>query len=136
MRTGILRKASWAVRAGVLAGLVLFVVGVWRNDPQWPGDLRRAGLAVMTAGCWLLTALECIDRRRLGERGADVALGLVFLAIGVFSLMGATDEGGFHLFVVVVGTLLVLGGLALVIAAAAAKRRSEEWRNTPGDRRE
>ena len=131
---GTLRTASWVVRAGVLAGLVLFVVGVWRNDPPWPGDLCRAGLVVAAAGCWVLTALEYVDRGRLGERGADVALGLVFLAIGVLSLIGATDEGGSHVFVEIVGALLIVGGLALVIAAAAAKMRVEEWRNTPGDR--
>jgi peptidoglycan/LPS O-acetylase OafA/YrhL len=129
VRTGTLRTASWVVRAVVAAGLVLFVVGVWLDGLPWPGDLWKAGLVVMAVGSWALTALVGA-RRKVGPRlGTEFAAGLVCMAVGLFSLFGATDEGGSDLFVEIVGALLVLGGLALVVAAAVAKRRVEEWRN-------
>lgn len=136
MRRGTLRTASWVGRAVVLAGPALFVVGVWRNDAPWPGDLCRAGLVVLAVGSWTLTALVSagrIIRRRLG---VEFASGLACLAVGLFSLFGATDEWGSDVFVEVAGAIVVLGGLALVVAAAVASKRAEEWRNAPGDRRD
>jgi len=120
-------------RAVVVVGLVLFVVAVWLNGLPWPGDLWKAGLVVMAVGSWALTAVVRVRRNVRPRSGIELALGLVCIALGLFSLFGATDEGGSDLFVELVGALLVLGGLALVVAAAVAKRRVEEWRNASED---
>lgn len=133
MRTGTLQTAPWVLRASVLAGLALFVVGVWRDGLPWPGDLWRVGLIVMAVGCWVLTAIVGVRREVRQRLGMELALGLVCLAVGLLSLFGATDEGGSEFFVEVTAAFLVLGGLALVVAAAVAKKRAEEWRNAPGD---
>jgi len=127
---GTLGVARWIVRGAVLLAVLLFVGALRSNDASWFLGLWRVIVAGMVAGCWALTVLVARSQTKPGEQGFDFALGLVSVAFGLFSVFGATDEGGSDLFFEIVGPLLVLGGIALVLASAAGKRRAQQWRNT------